>query len=265
MFYEFRYISSILPWNSANNEYRSNWQTGKIECEKTKSKQIVAFSAGETSVGGSAGSSREDPETSFRLHPCGSSKRELYRGACLVRARDDDWLYSASSPPSNRDGRGTWLQCSVVTAKQGGSCYILFLPPYVLFLSLFLHVCLAHNLFVPPLFLSTCAPITLSFSPTFNPPSFSLFVEHPSCSHCLAPTLTNYYLSSFHQHLSLSLSLFLSLSLPEIYRLTFTQSHPTPFNPPDWMAVSLLTTLQPPLSLFGPWPVAYRARHKGVG
>lgn len=44
--------------------------------------------------------------------------------ACLVRARDDDWLYPASSPRP-RGGRGTWLQCSVVTAKQGGSCYTL--------------------------------------------------------------------------------------------------------------------------------------------
>ena len=154
---------------------------------------------------------------------------KLCRGACLVRARDDDWLYSASSPSSPTEtAGGTWLQCSVVTAKQGGSCYILFLPPYVLFLSLFLHVCFTQPtpfLFIP-LFSSTCVYISPAY-PRFPRSTLSLF---PFSSNIppipiVSPTLTNCYPSSFHQRLSLSLP---PRDLPShFYTVT-----PHPFQPP---------------------------------
>lgn len=88
------------------------------------------------------GPSREDPICLFDYIFTDRRRTNSAWSACLVRARDDDWLYPASSPHP-RGGRGTWLQCSVVTAKQGGSCYTL--PLSLSLLSDFRHPLISNS------------------------------------------------------------------------------------------------------------------------
>lgn len=141
-------------------------------------------------VGCPVGSSREDPIYLFDYIFTDRRRANSTWSACLVRARDDDWLYPASSPRP-RGGRGTWLQCSVVTAKQGGSCYTLplslpLLPdlrhPLISNSALssfyaYIHNPISFTLAYIPIFIlfvssSTKAPSVNIVSPLVNCPSF---------------------------------------------------------------------------------------------
>ena len=199
------------------------------------------------------GPSREDPGFAFSttsLRPVGE---ETPLGTRVSYGHETTTGFIRPVSPRPRGGRGTWLQCSVVTAKQGGSRYTLSLStPASIFLydGSLLSSRIAASFSPPHIHPPTlCSP---SLFPIRRAPSL------PPRALIVSPTPRASRPSSFHPTTLFLFSTRLSHppSTPPVL------VHPLPTAP-----VSLRFTLRPEPSCprLSRGLAAHTARNKGVG